>query len=200
MNFESSNFSDTEFITQAKLPTEYGEFVIHVFEHLGQEHLVLTQGEFSTEDEVLTRVHSECLTGDGLFSLRCDCGPQLAFAMDQIAKAEKGMIIYLRQEGRGIGLTEKIKAYQLQDQGFDTFEANVKLGHPPDNRSYDMLAAVFQHMCVSKVKLMTNNPDKIESIELQGVEVVDRIAIQVGHNLYNQSYLKTKKDKFLHLD
>ena len=190
----------TQFITQAKLPTEFGEFTLHVFEHLGQEHLVLSQGEFSAEDEVLTRVHSECLTGDGLFSLRCDCGPQLAFAMQQIADAGQGMIVYLRQEGRGIGLTEKIKAYHLQDQGFDTFDANVKLGHLPDNRNYDMLAAVFQHMKVSKVKLMTNNPDKIQAIESQGVQVVDRIAIQVGHNLHNQTYLKTKKDKFLHLD
>lgn len=196
MNAEAT----TQFITQAKLPTEFGEFTIHVFEHLGQEHLVLSQGEFSAEDEVLTRVHSECLTGDGLFSLRCDCGPQLAFAMDQIAQAGQGIIIYLRQEGRGIGLTEKIKAYHLQDQGFDTFDANVKLGHLPDNRNYDMLAAVFQHMQVSKVKLMTNNPDKIQAIESQGVQVVDRIAIQVGHNLHNKSYLKTKKDKFLHLD
>ena len=190
----------TQFITEAKLPTEFGEFVIHVFEHEGQEHLVLSQGQFNIYDEVLTRVHSECLTGDGLFSLRCDCGPQLAYAMEQIAQAGQGMIIYLRQEGRGIGLTEKIKAYQLQDQGFDTFDANVKLGHPPDNRNYDMLAAVFKHMGVSKVKLMTNNPDKIKAIESQGVEVLDRIAIQVGHNLHNQSYLKTKKDKFLHLD
>lgn len=190
----------TEFITKAKLPTAFGEFTIHVFEHLGEEHLVLSQGEFKANDDVLTRVHSECLTGDGLFSLRCDCGPQLAFAMEQISKAGQGIIIYLRQEGRGIGLTEKIKAYQLQDQGFDTFDANVHLGHLPDSRSYDMLAAVFQHLGVAKVKLMTNNPDKITAIESQGVKVVDRIAIQVGHNLHNQSYLKTKKDKFLHLD
>ncbi len=189
-----------QFITQAKLPTVYGEFTVHVFEHQGQEHLVLTQGQFNADDEVLTRVHSECLTGDGLFSLRCDCGPQLAFAMGQIAAAGQGMIVYLRQEGRGIGLTEKIKAYHLQDQGFDTFDANVKLGHLPDNRSYDMLADVFKHMGVAKVKLMTNNPDKIESIESQGVQVVDRIAIQVGHNPHNQHYLKTKKDKFSHLD
>jgi len=177
MTADFSEFPDTEFITQAKLPTEYGEFTIHVFEHLGEEHLVLSQGEFKPGDKVLTRVHSECLTGDGFFSLRCDCGPQLAFAMEQIAKNGQGMIIYLRQEGRGIGLTEKIKAYQLQDQGYDTFEANVKLGHPPDNRSYNMLAAVFQHMGVTQVRLMTNNPEKIESIESQGVEVVDRIAI-----------------------
>jgi len=192
--------SKTQFITQAKLPTEYGEFTVHIFENDGQEHLVLTMGEFNKDDVVLTRVHSECLTGDGLFSLRCDCGPQLAFAMGQISKAGQGMIVYLRQEGRGIGLTEKIKAYQLQDQGFDTFDANVQLGHLPDNRSYDMLADVFKRMGVNKVKLMTNNPDKIAAIESQGVEVVERVVIQVGHNLHNQSYLKTKKDKFLHLD
>ncbi|WP_223789027.1 GTP cyclohydrolase II [Marinicella meishanensis] len=189
-----------EFITQAQLPTAYGEFVVHVFEHQGQEHLVLTHGTLGTDDVVLTRVHSECLTGDGLFSLRCDCGPQLAYAMEQIAQAQQGMIIYLRQEGRGIGLTEKIKAYHLQDQGLDTFDANVQLGHPPDNRNYDMLAGVFQHLAVTQVRLMTNNPDKIKSIESQGVQVVDRVPIKVGHNPHNQFYLKTKKDKFLHLD
>lgn len=192
--------STTEFIAEAKLPTEYGEFIIHVFEHQGQEHLVLTQGEFKADDVVLTRVHSECLTGDGLFSMRCDCGPQLAFAMDQVRQAGQGMIIYLRQEGRGIGLTEKIKAYQLQDQGVDTFDANVQLGHPPDNRNYDMLAGVFGYFGVRQVKLMTNNPEKIASIESQGVEVVDRITIQVGHTTHNKSYLKTKKERFFHLD
>jgi GTP cyclohydrolase II len=189
-----------QFITQATLPTEYGEFTIHVFDDNGQEHLVLTMGELSADDVVLTRVHSECLTGDGLFSLRCDCGPQLAFAMDQIAKRQKGMLIYLRQEGRGIGLTEKIKAYQLQDQGFDTFDANVKLGHLPDNRSYDMLADVFSHFDVQQVELMTNNPEKISAIEHQGVSVKSRMAVKVGHNPHNQGYLQTKKDKFLHLD
>ncbi len=191
---------NTQFITQAKLPTEYGEFEIHVFEYNGQEHLVLTQGTFEPGQVVLTRVHSECLTGDGLFSLRCDCGPQLAFAMEQVAKAGVGMIIYLRQEGRGIGLTEKIKAYQLQDQGMDTFDANVQLGHLPDGRNYDMLAGVFNHLGVDKVKLMTNNPDKIRSIESQGVQVVDRLAVKVGHNTHNKAYLKTKKERFLHLD
>ncbi len=196
----SDSAATVRFITQAKLPTAYGEFTIHVFEHRGQEHLVLTQGTFTADDVVLTRVHSECLTGDGLFSLRCDCGPQLAFAMEQVQLAGQGMIIYLRQEGRGIGLTEKIKAYQLQDQGYDTFDANVKLGHPPDNRNYDMLAAVFRHLGVKTVKLMTNNPKKIQAIESHGVTVVDRIAIQVGHNHHNQSYLKTKKDKFKHLE
>ncbi|MGJ8663846.1 MAG: GTP cyclohydrolase II RibA, partial [Marinicella sp.] len=141
---------------------------------------------------------SECLTGDGLFSLRCDCGPQLAYAMEQVAKAEKGLIVYLRQEGRGIGLTEKIKAYQLQDQGFDTFDANVQLGHLPDNRNYDMLAAVFKHLGVKQVKLMTNNPDKIKAIESQGVAVKERMPIKVGHNPHNQLYLQTKLDKFNH--
>ncbi|MCB1583584.1 MAG: GTP cyclohydrolase II [Marinicella sp.] len=192
--------NQANFITQAKLPTQYGEFTIHVFENEGQEHLVLTMGDFKADDVVLTRVHSECLTGDGLFSLRCDCGPQLAYAMDKIAKKQQGMIVYLRQEGRGIGLTEKIKAYHLQDQGFDTFDANVKLGHLPDNRSYDMLANVFSHFGIKKVKLMTNNPEKIRSIESQGVEVVDRLPIQAGHNIHNKHYLQTKKDKFLHLD
>ena len=196
----NSTPATVNFIAQAKLPTEFGEFTVHVFDHLGQEHLVLSHGDLASTDAVLTRVHSECLTGDGLFSLRCDCGPQLAYAMDQIAQAGAGMVVYLRQEGRGIGLTEKIKAYHLQDQGFDTFDANVKLGHLPDNRSYDMLAEVFSHLGVTKINLMTNNPEKISSIESQGVEVVDRLPIKVGHNTYNLAYLKTKKDKFLHLD
>lgn len=188
-----------EFIAKAKLPTKYVDFDMHVLLHKGQEHLVLTKGEFNKDDIVLTRIHSECLTGDGLFSLRCDCGPQLEFAMQQIAQAEKGMIIYLRQEGRGIGLIEKVKAYQLQDQGEDTYTANIKLGHPADNRSYDMLDEVFQHFGIKQVDLMTNNPEKIAAIEKAGVQINQRITIKPGQNPHNQAYLQTKSDKFKHL-
>jgi GTP cyclohydrolase II len=188
-----------EFITKAKLPTKYVDFTIHVFVHNGQEHLALTKGKFSTDDVVLTRVHSECLTGDGLFSLRCDCGPQLEFAMQEIAKKDKGMIIYLRQEGRGIGLLEKIKAYELQDKGVDTYDANIQLGHPADNRNYDMLGDVFKNFNVSNIDLMTNNPDKILAIEKAGITINQRIAIKPGHNIHNQDYLQTKTDKFKHL-
>ena len=188
-----------EFISKAKLPTKYADFIVHVFLHNNQEHLVLTKGDFKSKDVVLTRVHSECLTGDGLFSLRCDCGPQLEFAMQSIAQQEKGMIIYLRQEGRGIGLLEKIKAYQLQDQGLDTVDANIQLGHPADNRSYTMLADVFKYFHVASVDLMTNNPDKIAAIKNAGIHVNQRIKINVGENKHNRNYLKTKSHKFNHL-
>jgi len=188
-----------EFISKAKLPTKYVDFTIHVFMHNKQEHLVLTKGEFKNNDVVLTRVHSECLTGDGFFSLRCDCGPQLEFAMQEIGKSEKGMIVYLRQEGRGIGLLEKIKAYQLQDQGIDTFDANIKLGHPADNRSYSMLEGVFKHFNIKSIDLMTNNPDKIKAIEQAGIKINQRIAVKVGHNKFNKDYIQTKTDKFKHL-
>ena len=186
-------------VASASLPTRYADFTVHVFLHNKQEHLVLTKGEFSQEDCVLTRIHSECLTGDGLFSLRCDCGPQLEYAMQEIGKKDKGMIIYLRQEGRGIGLLEKIKAYELQDQGVDTFDANIQLGHAADNRNYAMLAGVFKYFNVSTVDIMTNNPDKMKAIKEAGVTINQRIALKVGHTKQNESYLKTKIDKFNHL-
>jgi len=188
-----------EFVAKAKLPSKYVDFDVHVFLHNKQEHLVLVKGDISQGDIVLTRIHSECLTGDGLFSLRCDCGPQLKFAMKAIAKKQAGMIIYLRQEGRGIGLVEKIKAYELQDQGTDTYEANIQLGHEPDNRNYEMLEDVFKYFNVKSIDLMTNNPQKISAIEKAGVLINARIPIKTGQNLHNKSYLKTKKDKFHHL-
>jgi GTP cyclohydrolase II len=188
-----------EFVAEAVLPTEHGDFKVHAFMHEGQEHLALTQGEFAVGDTVLARAHSECLTGDGLFSLRCDCGPQLAFAMKEISARGQGILIYLRQEGRGIGLVDKIKAYHLQDEGDDTYTANIKLGHPADNRSYAMLGDVFKHFGVDDIDLMTNNPDKIAAIEKAGIKVSNRIAIQAGHNPHNRAYLQTKKDKFKHL-
>ncbi|MBL4773737.1 MAG: GTP cyclohydrolase II [Alcanivoracaceae bacterium] len=187
------------FIAKARLPTKYVDFDVHVFMHNEQEHLVLTKGEFNNEDVVLTRVHSECLTGDSLFSLRCDCGPQLEFAMQEMAKQDKALLIYLRQEGRGIGLAEKIKAYQLQDTGVDTYDANLKLGHLADNRDYAMLADVFKYFCIQNIDLMTNNPDKISAIEQAGIHINKRIPIKAGHNLHNQHYLQTKIDKFNHL-
>ena len=189
-----------KFISQAKLPTRYGEFDIHVFLHHSQEHLVLSKGVFEPEDVVLTRIHSECLTGDSLFSLRCDCGPQLQFALSEISKQDKGLLIYLRQEGRGIGLLEKIKAYQLQDQGLDTFEANIELGHKADNRNYDMLEAVFKHFNVNAINIMTNNPEKVSAIERSGIVINQRLPITIGHNAHNKKYLQTKRDKFGHFD
>jgi len=193
-------FRVIEFIAKAKLPTKYVDFEVHVFIHNQQEHLALVKGEFKKDEVILTRVHSECLTGDGLFSLRCDCGPQLEFAMQEIGKQEKGLLIYLRQEGRGIGLVEKIKAYQLQDQGVDTYDANIQLGHPADSRDYDMLADVFNYFNITNIDLMTNNPDKIIAIENAGINIHNRIAIKTGHNKHNRDYLQTKADKFRHLD
>lgn len=188
-----------EFQASAKLPTEFGEFHMHVFMHKGQEHLALTIGDIENAEVVLTRVHSECLTGDGLFSLRCDCGPQLKYAMQQMSIAPAGLLIYLRQEGRGIGLLEKVKAYQLQDQGEDTYSANLKLGHPPDNRSYDMLKAVFEYFNINQIDLFTNNPDKISAIKKAGVTIRKRLPIKAGRNPHNKKYLQTKVDKFRHL-
>ena len=190
---------EIEFITQARLPTKYGVFQIHTFVHQKKEHIVLTMGKFKKSDIILTRVHSECLTGDSLFSLRCDCGAQLETAMKEIGLRQKGILIYLRQEGRGIGLIEKIKAYNLQDLGADTFDANVKLGHLPDERQYDMLKGVFDYFCIQRIHLMTNNPKKILAIENTRVTIETRIPIQVGANLYNHDYLKVKKEKFDHL-
>ncbi len=187
-----------DFIAKAKLPTKYTDFTVHIFLHNKQEHLVLTKGKFNKGDVVLTRVHSECLTGDGLFSLRCDCGPQLEFAMQEIGKKDQGMIIYLRQEGRGIGLLEKIKAYELQDQGSDTFDANIQLGHAADNRDYDMLGEVFGYFGIKNIDLMTNNPDKISAIKKLGIKINQRIAVKVGHNKHNKDYIQTKVDKFKH--
>ena len=192
-----------EFITKALLPTQYGEFDVYVFMDNGQEHLVLSRGlqaGAEVDKAVLLRVHSECLTGDGLFSLRCDCGPQLAFAMQSIGQQAQGMIIYLRQEGRGIGLTEKIKAYELQDQGEDTVSANLKLGHPADGRSYDMVGPVLQHFGITQVRLMTNNPSKIESLQAQDITVSERVPIRIGENPHNQAYLRTKSEHMRHLD
>ena len=192
-----------DFITQAALPTEHGDFDLHIFTDDGQEHVVLTRGlkpHDTVSDPVLMRIHSECLTGDGLFSLRCDCGPQLTYAMETIGQQEQGMIIYLRQEGRGIGLLEKIKAYNLQDQGEDTVSANLSLGHPADNRQYDMVGPVLSYFGISKVRLMTNNPAKIEALESQGVTVTERVAIRKGENPHNAAYLRTKAERMRHLD
>ncbi|GGI75649.1 GTP cyclohydrolase-2 [Shewanella gelidii] len=174
---------------------------MHGFEDLntGKEHVALTYGEFEPNQAVLGRIHSECLTGDALFSLRCDCGFQLQTAMQNIAEAGQGFILYLRQEGRGIGLLNKIKAYELQDKGANTVEANEKLGFPADMRQYDMIIPMLEKIGVDKVKLMTNNPRKVKAMQGFGIEVVERVPLQVGKNRYNESYLKTKSTKLGHM-
>ena len=190
-----------QFVAKSRLPTPYGEFSIYGFEDSTnqKEHLVLAMGDISNGEPVLARVHSECLTGDALFSMRCDCGPQLQSALEHIAKEGRGLILYLRQEGRGIGLINKIKAYHLQDSGLDTVEANEELGFGADMRQYDMCKTMLEHLSVSSLKLMTNNPRKIKALTEQGIEVVERVPHQAGQNSHNEHYLATKAGKLGHM-
>ncbi len=185
----------------AKLPTRFGEFAIHVFADAatGKEHLALVYGQLDPRDAVLCRVHSECLTGDALFSLRCDCGSQLSEAMRRIAENGSGVILYLRQEGRDIGLGNKIRAYSLQDRGADTVEANLELGFEPDARDYAMCQEMFAQFGIRKVRLMTNNPNKVAALQALGIEVVERLPLITGETTHNQSYLATKRDKLGHI-
>jgi GTP cyclohydrolase II len=174
---------------------------MHGFEdrELGKEHVALTLGDFSDGEPVLTRVHSECLTGDALFSLRCDCGEQLHAALMAIAKEGRGALLYLRQEGRGIGLINKIKAYKLQDEGADTVEANEALGFGADLRDYSVCKPMLEHLGISRLRLMTNNPRKVQAIEELGFAVLERIPLETPHNPHNQKYLATKAGKLGHL-
>src|SRR5690554_4919766 len=152
-------------------------------------------GDVSSPEPLLCRIHSECLTGDALFSLRCDCGPQLEFAMQRIAEEGRGMILYLRQEGRGIGLLNKIRAYSLQDKGADTVEANVQLGFAADSREYEICRPIFQHFGVEKVRLMTNNPGKMDALETLGVTVTERVTSESGRNRHHEGYLGVEVDE-----
>jgi GTP cyclohydrolase II len=194
------------FIVSSKLPTPWGIFVIHGFvdDETDKEHLALVMGDVEMESIIgseppLVRIHSECLTGDALFSMRCDCGPQLQSAMHKISLAGRGVIFYLRQEGRGIGLINKIKAYQLQDKGADTVEANEQLGFGADIRDYSILKPMFDHLHIHSVKLLTNNPRKVQALEAMGIRVVERVAHQTGRNPHNAKYLETKRGKLGHL-
>lgn len=208
-----------QFITSAHLPTRHGEFDIHVFEDAdGQEHVMLTAGlpraaskadasstlkestQGSPQSPIpLVRIHSECLTGDAFGSLKCDCGPQLNAAMQAIQAAGCGAILYLRQEGRGIGLTNKIRAYALQDQGHDTLDANLMLGLPADARIYDMCGPMLAHVGVKEVRLITNNPDKVAYLMEHGINVAERVPLVVGVNDMNADYMATKRDRMGHL-
>ena len=204
-----------QFITSASLPTRHGEFDIHVFENEdGQEHVLLTVGLPVVDKDTasktkssmrldrpipLVRIHSECLTGDAFGSLKCDCGSQLNAAMEAIQDTGCGAILYLRQEGRGIGLTNKIRAYALQDQGHDTLDANLMLGLPADARVYDMCGPMLAHVGVDEVRLITNNPDKVAYLTEHGVRVAERVPMVVGVNEINAGYLATKRDRMGHL-
>jgi GTP cyclohydrolase II len=189
------------YIASSKLPTPFGEFMLHGFEdsETGQEHVAITLGDVTDGEPVLCRVHSECLTGDALFSMRCDCGAQLQTALQRISEEGRGMILYLRQEGRGIGLINKVRAYELQDQGADTVEANERLGFDADLRDYTICKTMFGHFKITQVHLMTNNPVKITALTKLGIEVLDRQPLQTGHNDHNAKYLATKAGKLGHL-
>ena len=191
----------TTHVSSSLLPTPYGTFDMHGFadSETGKEHLALSMGDLGDGAPVLARLHSECLTGDALFSMRCDCGYQLQEALKRIAEQGRGVILYLRQEGRGIGLLNKIKAYHLQDQGADTVEANQRLGFDADLRKYDMAKDMFDHLRVKSVLLMTNNPRKIQALTDLGVKVTQRQALEVGENSHNKAYLATKASKLDHL-
>lgn len=186
---------------EANLPTSHGEFRMVGFENAlnGEHHVALVKGDIKPGDEVLVRVHSECLTGDAFGSLKCDCGEQLNAALDKIEKAGKGILLYMRQEGRGIGLINKIKAYGLQDEGMDTVEANLALGFDEDLRDYGIGAQILSDLGVSKVKLMTNNPLKLKGLSGHGIEITSREPIQLNHNERNELYMRTKKDKMGHM-
>jgi len=191
-----------EFVATSRLPTAFGEFKITVFQdpQTGEEHVALSKGlDIPPTGPVLVRIHSECLTGDAFASLKCDCGPQLQATLKLINDVGQGVVLYLRQEGRGIGLTNKIRAYALQDQGHDTVDANLMLNLPADARRYDMCTIMLDHLKINQVKLVTNNPSKISALKDLGIDVIDRVPLTVGLNPFNAEYLKTKHERMAHM-
>ena len=188
-------------MASARVPVEEGEFYLHLYRNNrdGLDHLAFVRGELSGKEDVLTRIHSECFTGDVLGSLRCDCGPQLHEALSLIARQGSGVVIYLRQEGRGIGLLEKLRAYNLQDEGFDTVDANLRLGHPADAREYTTAALILKDLGARSVELITNNPHKIESLRELGVQVSRRVPLEVPTGPENHPYMQTKILRMQHM-
>jgi len=193
--------SSVSLIASSKLPTPWGTFTLVGFKETasGKDHASLVMGDITTPEPVLGRIHSECLTGDALFSLRCDCGFQLQAAMQRIAQEQRGVLLYVRQEGRGIGLLNKIHAYNLQDQGADTVDANVALGFAADMRDYTICADMLKLLGVSSLRLMTNNPRKLNAMEKMGIHIAERVPLQEGKNPFNEFYLETKAGKLGHM-
>lgn len=190
-----------DYVTSCTLPTPWAQFTLHAFvEHAtGKEHLAMTLGDLSTGEPPLARIHSECLTGDVMFSQRCDCGAQLEGALQRIADEGRGILLYLRQEGRGIGLVNKIRAYRLQEAGADTVEANLQLGFHADARNYELVQPMLEQFGIKSVRLMTNNPRKIDALNKLGIDVAERVPLLVNRNAFNNNYLNTKAAKLGHM-
>jgi 3,4-dihydroxy 2-butanone 4-phosphate synthase/GTP cyclohydrolase II len=201
ISYRMQNERHVHCLASPVLPTVYGEFRVHAYQNdiTGEEHVAMVMGEIHADDEVLVRVHSSCLTGDIFHSLRCDCGDQLELAFERVAKEGKGVVLYLLQEGRGIGLVNKLKAYELQDGGDDTIEANAKLGFAPDIRDYGTGSQILRDLGVRKIRLMTNNPAKFVAIEGFGLEIVERVPLEIAPSLTTRKYLEAKKKKLGHI-